>query len=415
MVKGKVFGIVLAIMLAIVLCGCGVKEKPEKEVVADLQASRWFISENLEIKSYKIKKRQTDVENKKDIVYLTVHTNEPEMTCDLSYVMEYVLYNDGWVLEAVRKDEEGEWSIQGVSQERLIKDIVEKDDFYDTWDLNIKSCSIENEVYIYNDGEYEKQHMVVVKAEREEFCHEATYMLSYRITENGWENGEFFVDSRDYWPIVSADESAPEKVVKGLTMKYGYTTINYDGYKYLDTVTDWRNRSETHRYLAWKDWFYGRETYLISVPFGFSLKDDMPTWTDKTSEIDIKLHSVEWNIAGTWRNKYEPGFVNSYTTAILKINNITGTEDPEVYYASVACNAKNERWEGEPRCQTNGTVKATIKYSEQGQWFLYIDHSDGDWDSFVIRGYEAGYNYQGFFWHYNRYSGTGCELKKESR
>lgn len=420
--KTKVYSIVLALMLAVVLCGCGTKEKPEKEVIADLQASRWFISETLEIKSYEITKRQTDVENKRDIVYVTVHTNEPEMTCDLSYVMEYVLYNDGWVLEAVRKDEEGTWLLQGLTTERIAEDVVADDEFYEN--LKIKSCVIEEEVDSYNDGQYSKRVCVEVLAGNGVFYSEASHVLTYQITGNSWEKTSIMLDTRDYWPSSGPITTSADALVKTLKTDDHIVKVKYDAYKYKETDnSNLRQRVATVYYTAEKKWDFCTETYLIAIPYSFSLKEGNATWTCEKSEIKSELQNVNFKIQGTrWKQGYvdDGGWdsaLSGYANVDLKINNIQATEDPETYTANISCNASSSEYSF--YCKTGGNVNAKLKYSRPGEYYLFVTNPSGKtdayWSGTFIFSNSASRDYdRGVFWQYSSIGviTNTCKLKQ---
>lgn len=53
----------------------------------------------LSIDSYKITKRQTNPERKTDYVWISFVASNSDFTYQASYELEYVLYNDGWLLE----------------------------------------------------------------------------------------------------------------------------------------------------------------------------------------------------------------------------------------------------------------------------------------------------------------------------
>lgn len=98
-------GIVLALMLALVLCGCGVKEKSEAEIKADLSADLSVLNTRTDValQNFAITKRQTDQDTKVDTVFadFSLLTNDGVAEGSGSCVMTYTLYNDGWMLDDV--------------------------------------------------------------------------------------------------------------------------------------------------------------------------------------------------------------------------------------------------------------------------------------------------------------------------
>lgn len=106
--KGKIYSIVLALMLAVVLCGCGVKEKSEAEIKADLSADLSVLNTRTDVvlQDFSITKRQTDQDTKVDAVFVdfSILTDDGVAEGKGSCVMTYIMYNDGWMLENVETE-----------------------------------------------------------------------------------------------------------------------------------------------------------------------------------------------------------------------------------------------------------------------------------------------------------------------
>lgn len=122
------FGVLLAILMT--FGGCKPKEASEDEVQqALLQSSPYmdyFDPETSMVEDFTITKRQTTSENGTDVVWVSVNAKDDEKSATLSYVMNYVLYNDGWRLEDLSRDMESIWEfspLQGPSDD-LIKGVV---------------------------------------------------------------------------------------------------------------------------------------------------------------------------------------------------------------------------------------------------------------------------------------------------
>lgn len=114
MCKIMIRAAVLFILCCGIFCLTGCSEKPmsEEEIQAQLQDSPGFYPEaRLRIEDMAITKRQTDTKGKTDIVYVTVDADNDAVTCTLSYILSYVLYNEGWMLEDVERDYTGKWEI----------------------------------------------------------------------------------------------------------------------------------------------------------------------------------------------------------------------------------------------------------------------------------------------------------------
>lgn len=114
---------VLTLAMCFSMGGCSPSPKDEEEIIYDLQNNSGFISSTAIIKNYSISKRQTDTGNKTDLIYMTVETEDEVATAQLSYILYYNLYNDGWVLDAIQQDPNGIWEITpNISKEELMDD-----------------------------------------------------------------------------------------------------------------------------------------------------------------------------------------------------------------------------------------------------------------------------------------------------
>lgn len=96
--KKKSIVLFLLICCALLLCGCTSQAvKTEKEILADMQERK--LPEECEgaaISGIEILKRQTNQEDKQDIVYVTVQAESENAKLVRSYKLEYNLYDDGW-------------------------------------------------------------------------------------------------------------------------------------------------------------------------------------------------------------------------------------------------------------------------------------------------------------------------------
>lgn len=405
--RSKLFGAVLLLFVAMItlLSGCTEKAKSEKEVIADLQTSEWFISEDFEIDSYEIIKRQTDFDKKSDVVYLTVSVDEPEINCELSYIMQYTLYNEGWLLENVQKYADGIWRIDGLTEDQLISDTVTNDSYFQEWEMFAVEAKTNDETYTFDDGIYKKEINVTLTASALYFDYRATYQTVYEITESGWKYEGTSILQSDYMPTYSPDLSATDAIFDSLVLAGGATEYYCDSFEYLKTEENWENREEIRYYIAKKNWFYGTESYLVAIPLTFSLEngEGKSQWTYSKSAIVVSLYAVDWDIEGSWVNKYDPAS-SPYISSNMDISTITSTDDPEVFTVNLSCDASSSKYRY--LCKTNGYVDAELKYVDPGRWFLYIDDSiatlndDRAWYSFELIGYSSGATHEGFFWNY---------------
>lgn len=108
--KKKSFVLFLLICCALLLCGCASQAaKTEEEILADMQERK--LPEECEgaaISGIEILKRQTNQDDKQDVVYVTVQAESESAKLVRSYKLEYNLYDEGWVLDGVEQYSEGE-------------------------------------------------------------------------------------------------------------------------------------------------------------------------------------------------------------------------------------------------------------------------------------------------------------------
>lgn len=111
----KMYILLLAIMLVMILflAGCSYTPavKSGQQIMSDLASARYFSETYPEfiIKDIEVVKRQTDVENKSDKVYVTlsVINGDESISGYIDMVVLYELYNDGWILENCEMDFDG--------------------------------------------------------------------------------------------------------------------------------------------------------------------------------------------------------------------------------------------------------------------------------------------------------------------
>ena len=127
----KAFLLLLVFML-ISLTGCRPKETSESAVKESLLESYaysdFFDIESSTVENFKIVKRQTVPENNSDTVWVPIDVKDEEKSAQLSYIMTYILYNDGWRLENIAQDRMSVWffsPLQGPSEEITKKYVPE--------------------------------------------------------------------------------------------------------------------------------------------------------------------------------------------------------------------------------------------------------------------------------------------------
>lgn len=154
--KKKSFVLFLLICCALLLCGCASQAvKTEEEILADMQERK--LPEECEgaaISGIEILKRQTNQDDKQDIVYVTMQAESESAKLVRSYKLEYNLYDEGWVLDGVEQYSEGENSTTALSDppDSVIDDFFAKQNeqinaHNSTYANEDKQYSISNPVY----------------------------------------------------------------------------------------------------------------------------------------------------------------------------------------------------------------------------------------------------------------------------
>ena len=96
--------IVFLIVMMTFLASCGNNKKngaTAEQISTDLDENLYLSMNNFMIKSIDIIKRQTNYDNKEDIIYVTVCKENDYFRVTENYVMHYALYNEGWMLENI--------------------------------------------------------------------------------------------------------------------------------------------------------------------------------------------------------------------------------------------------------------------------------------------------------------------------
>lgn len=143
--------VVLFMTMLLLLTGCS-KIADEKKIQSDLETDTQFqfLDENEEIKEIVIEKRQTDKNEKSDMIWCTVTTTDTEVLYQKNVVLTYGLYDQGWLLDGVATNHPSEWiktPLKGIKEQDIPVSLEGK--FVETvgerWDIttnNIKSISV---------------------------------------------------------------------------------------------------------------------------------------------------------------------------------------------------------------------------------------------------------------------------------
>lgn len=135
--------------MMISLCSCRMENplemheiKEEKEVVA------YFDSLNMAIENIELVKRQTNEDDKTDIVYAKVIIGNAEATCEAEFIFESVYYDEGgWVVENVVPNEQVIYEPKGEPDiEKLLTEAYEGSRYDNVYHM----LTLQEEKYKYN-------------------------------------------------------------------------------------------------------------------------------------------------------------------------------------------------------------------------------------------------------------------------
>lgn len=102
--KRKIMLFIIAILIAVLIVGCGNSIKTEEELLTDLIADSSFsMVEGSEVSELTIIKRLTDKDNKTDKVYISISIDHEAATATQAYIMYYTYYNEGWLLDDIEE------------------------------------------------------------------------------------------------------------------------------------------------------------------------------------------------------------------------------------------------------------------------------------------------------------------------
>lgn len=103
----------------------GETSKGAEEIAREVfEADPYYQEHELELGAYSIIKRQTNLEDKNDLVWLSLEASNDKCRTTTEYELEYVLYNEGWLLE--------NWA----DTTRDVKPLVDAE----TWGVDLVAC-----------------------------------------------------------------------------------------------------------------------------------------------------------------------------------------------------------------------------------------------------------------------------------
>lgn len=182
----------IVIILFMVLASCGRSSaKSDADILKDIQQEdTYFSNYNLIIDSATITKRQTNPEAKTDYVWMDITAKNDQFTYWSKYELEYVLYNEGWLLENcnIAQQEYEVRSYESISQADASRVVAEND-------YNIYT-------FLYKDNSYNQVDFYYEASTVEMFLRtDYVIQVSYKFQPNsGWGAPKVYVQQSNNSP-----------------------------------------------------------------------------------------------------------------------------------------------------------------------------------------------------------------------
>lgn len=279
------------------------KPSPSKDVVqleqikSDLVAQEPIFNENMfDIHNFEIDKRQTTIEDKTDIIYVSGSAANDAVEYDFSYKLTYNLYNEGWILDVISEQESNYLPLMTPTRE-VIESIITNSYPYPNYDY----CEI------YRAGLQD----------------DSIFSITLEDIMNGVSVEELFYDWEDYSPFAIPEDKITDDAKFGITahyynlfpyareeMYYGHTLV-FDDSK-LEWVHDsgaavTEERKEYDLEGVWTGEDYSVEVIMSDVE---DLNSITANITDlRTGEL---VYSGGINDHGTFGDQYMTAFANRY-------------------------------------------------------------------------------------------------------
>lgn len=300
--------ILLSLSCAIFLTACGTSIVSEKEITESIVVEDYILSNyDLEVTDFEITKRQTNQDDKEDFIWCSLVAENDYFTYEYEYELEYVLYNDGWILENSNtnynlKSYTLKQDVTMVDEDTIINDIKNEDDFFDIYGLEVTSVEIYDadlsaemdwssesagcwEEISYWDGIY-KCYTIDVEAENDDFIYYNSYTITYIYDYDRW---EFYlidgVSSSDYKVLILDEINQSESDDIALM-------LSYDNIEFISRAEN--DKYVTFQYMATKTEYYLTSEYTVNISYYYNLDDG---FSQKTSETLIDEYP---DVIGEW-------------------------------------------------------------------------------------------------------------------
>ena len=163
-------------------------------IQSDIENQNEFVTHNIDITKIETIKRQTNVSDKEDIIYIHVEGQSEDFSVTRNYKLLYVLYNEGWLLESM-EPYVGEGYYDSIIALHGVDSKIVEEDFSNTYtERNVEVLSFDssyrgtNLSYIENvtfDGTLD-QYYEDVQVEYDLFIKKVRIEITYTLEDYTW-------------------------------------------------------------------------------------------------------------------------------------------------------------------------------------------------------------------------------------
>lgn len=234
MKKGLAF--LFAVVALMTLCSCSfTREKSEDEIKEDLQKVETIFPSGGQgtITNVEITKRQTNIDDKMDIVYAIIEGENEKIEMRVGYKLTYILYNEGWLLEGLEADSDSAWEIIPITGVPVESALSMMDGVYENVEFTENDPFVENENGVYRCTYNYKgtiNHLYMNQVD--------TGYTSFSFSNNSglWVyDGYTVTDTEEQWNINGIWSGKDETLVYG-TFNFYVEIENYDGKEMEGTI-----------------------------------------------------------------------------------------------------------------------------------------------------------------------------------
>lgn len=292
--------LVLLAGLAIVLSGCGKASISERAVVDDLiEVNGVFQEFDMENTNWEVTKRQTNLEDKADYIWITITADCDFFSYTVDYTAEYVLYNDGWLLEDYKVVDYRYGHIVTVDEATVAHDLME----YDTR-LSGLAPQLTGQTLISRSPDISAQLDIIsisVDYECDDCFLTAEYIAYYGLDLNGWHLTDAGFLGYSYVAKASSfpQEAANTEIVNGFAPLHS----NFQDPTFESSYDGWANQIDlyysAHRVLPC---FVFTAEFRYTYAYTLSLETGYHGW-EFLSADDGRITACETDLVGVWSYK----------------------------------------------------------------------------------------------------------------